>query len=249
MAMLSGADLDVEAVQSDLTDDDILVVKTREGRAAARPAWMWNGTPTSLTLSWNPDGTQHDYGQKYLSKKHCLCCGDSGFRQHCLKCRKNSCSTCQQGRDKSKIIPCFYLNKEDVPYQANFYGNVDCFLPMCARRDSQGFQSAEDMRMHARSRHKMEYQAYMETIQANKADELDILRGQINALMSAAVHGNAPVDVPIGEAVKIAEDLLVIKNTVLDELEAPLYVSDKPAKPKKARKKRAQSVRNLSAKT
>ena len=208
MVLLTNIDLEAETPDF-APDDDALVVKTKEGRAAAREAWMWDGTPTVLTLSWNPDGTQHDFGHKYLAKKHCLCCGDSGFKRHCLKCRKNSCSTCRQSTDKSKIIPCFYLNKDDVPYQAKFYGDINCFLPMCARRDSQGFQTEEDMRMHAMSRHAKQYEAHEAVTRSTHDRELDQLRGQVNLLLAAQV---APTE------------------------EAPLYVSDKPTEPKKTRK-------------
>lgn len=185
---------------------------------------MWDGTPTVLTLSWNPDGTQHDYGHKYLAKKHCLCCGNSGFKRHCLKCRKDSCSVCQRATDKSKIIPCFYLKKDDVPYQAKFYGDVNCFLPTCARRNSQGFQTEEDMRMHAMSRHTKQYEAHEAVKQATQTSEMDQMRAQINALTADRLNNSG----------RVAE--------MLRAPEAPLYVSDKPAKPK--RKKR-RSSKNL----
>lgn len=134
-----------------------------KGRPAARRAWTWNGMESLLPLAWNPEGTMHDGARRYLLKRHCTCCGRSGFRGvQCLACVKNTCSACKSSTVKGKIIPNFYLKKEDVPFPARFYGDVDCFLENCTRRGSMGFMSEQDMRMHARTRHKMEYQAYLE---------------------------------------------------------------------------------------
>lgn len=253
MVLLSQIELDGEE-PGPITDDDVIVVNAkegREGRAAARQAWAWDGTPSVLTLSWNPDGTQHDFGQKYLSKKHCMCCGFSGFRRHCTKCRKNFCPECSQGTDRSKVIPCFYTKKDDVPFQGKFYGAVNCFLLTCARRDSQGFQTEEDMRMHAMSRHTKQYEAHEAVKRATQTSELDTLREQINLLLAAQLRGGQPPEVVINAdstpSGKIIQDLagnmidppLLSDLTILaDAAKAPLYISDKPPKPTKARKKR-----------
>jgi len=130
-------------------------VKQEKGRASARRAWMWNGTETLLPLAWNPDGNVHDGARKYLYKKHCNCCGYSGFKKKidkplaCPQCVFIGCAKCRQGKDTSGIIPCFYLLKDDVPNQSKFYGDIDCFIPECPRKGSTGFQTEEDMRIHA----------------------------------------------------------------------------------------------------
>ncbi len=210
-----------------IPDDEVLSVRTRDGRAAARSAWMWDGTPTVLTLSWNPDGTAHDSGAKYLLKKHCMCCGDSGFTRHCRKCRKNACGTCNSSRDKSKIIPCFYINKDSVPFQSKFYGDINCFLETCARRSSQGFQSEEDMHMHAMSRHTKQFEAHQAVKRSTQASEIDSLKEQVNLLLAASILPGAKT------VIAGIEEL-----TAGDLGEAPLYVSDKPTKSKKTRRKR-----------
>ncbi len=210
MVSLTSVELEEESPDFALTDDDVIVVTTKDGRAASRPAWMWDGTPSELTLSWNPDGTRHDYGHKYLEKKHCLCCGDSGFKRFCRKCRKNSCGTCRNATDKSKIIPCFYIKKDDVPYQAKFYGDIDCFLPTCARKDSQGFQSEEDMHMHAMGRHTKQFEAHQGVKRSTETSKMDALQNQVNLLL--------------GDRLRTEE--------------APLYVSDNPPKPRKNKRKR-----------
>lgn len=191
-------------------------VKQERGRPAARRAWMYDGTETVLPLAWNPDGTAHDFARRYMRKRHCMCCGLNGvFRQNrCNDCVFNNCTKCKASADPKQIIPCFYLKLEEVPFPQNVYGSIPCFLPLCPRSKAYGFLTSEDMRVHARSRHQMEYQAHMETIAANKTDEMDQMRAQISTLMSAALHGNAPVDRPIGEAVQIAEELMVIQDAV-----------------------------------
>lgn len=190
-AALSVAPLSPLAQTPDLTDGgNINGVKLRpgrdksatRGRPAARGAWMWNGTYTVLPLAWDPDGRVHDGARRYLSKRHCLCCGASGFRGHCRSCRNNACINCNAGTDRKKIIPCFYLRKEDVPFPAKFYGSIPCFLPLCPRQGGRGFQTQEDMRMHARTRHRMEYQVHLDTIAASKTDEVALLRQQVAEL-------------------------------------------------------------------
>lgn len=165
----------------------------QKGRANARRAWMWNGTETVMPLAWNPDGTAHDGGRRYLLKRHCLCCGSGGFRgARCLNCVKNNCSRCNGSSDRKKIIPLNYLKKEDVPYPERFYGDIPCFLPFCIRRADRGFKTEEDMRMHARSRHRMEYQAHQETLNAAKADQVEVLQRRLDTLLAGQANGTKP---------------------------------------------------------
>lgn len=182
-----------------------------QGRPAARAAWMWNGTATTLPLAWDPDGKNHDGARRFLLKRHCLCCGRGGFKGSCPYCRKAGCANCAAGTDPKKIIPCFYLKKEDVPFPQRFYGSVNCFLPFCPRRDGRGFQTQEDMRMHARSRHRMEYQAHLDTLAANRQDELDYVKQQLSVLLA---ERSAPPPKPA------------------EPPKAPLYVKE-PKEPKK----------------
>lgn len=172
--------------------------KLTQGRDNGRRAWMWNGTESVIPLAWNPEGTTHDGGLKYLRKRHCLCCSAGGFRgNRCPACTKNNCQNCAAGLSKKPnmlgngnpnsgyIIPNFYLKQEDVPFPTKFYGSFDCFLPTCIRTASQGFKTQEDMRMHARSRHKMEYQAHLETLNSSRSDELADLKQQLSDLKTA----------------------------------------------------------------
>ena len=164
--------------------------KQSKGRPAARPAWMWNGTESLLPLAWNPDGTMHDGARRYLLKKHCLCCRTGGFRgKVCPNCAKSNCDQCGAGTKPKNLIPCFYLRKEDVPFPARFYGSINCFLELCPRREGKGFLTQQDMRVHARNRHKLEYQAYMEAQQAAKSDEIASLREQVNSLIAGRENG------------------------------------------------------------
>lgn len=175
--------------------------KLAQGRATVRRAWMWNGTESMLPLAWNPDGTRHDGGRHYLRKRYCLCCHAGGFiGAQCPSCVKKSCPDCGASSDRKKIISCFYLRKGDVPFPTRFYGSIDCFLPFCIRRDGRGFLTEEDMRIHARSRHRMEYQAHMEVMAARKGDEVAELRRRLDALMAitmvsqaSALQGSATV--------------------------------------------------------
>ncbi len=171
--------------------------KVGKGRANARLGWMWNGSETTLPLGWNPDGTMHNGARPYLLKRHCTCCNQSGFRgTQCPNCVKNQCTRCGSSTDKKKIIPNFYLKKENVPYPTKFYGIINCFLSTCIRRDDRGFRTQEEMRMHARSRHGMEYQAFMETQAAEKADEVTILRQRLDAMMLAQAQPSEKVSEP-----------------------------------------------------
>ena len=158
-------------------------IKVTEGRASVRRAWSWNGTESMLPLGWNPEGTRNDGALPYLLKRHGLCCGNSGFRgRKCPNCVKNLCANCKSSTTAKQIIKNFYLNPEEVPHQEKFYGDVDCFLPSCPRRGGIGFKTAQDMRVHAMSRHKMEYQAFREAEEADKSSEVDDLRKRIEQL-------------------------------------------------------------------
>ena len=179
--------------------------KVEKGRAAARRAWMWNGTETVLPLAWNPDGTVHDGARRYMLKRHCLCCNAGGFRgMQCPNCSKNQCTHCASGTDRKKIIPNFYLKKDNVPFPSRFFGSIPCFLSNCVRRDDRGFLTQEEMRIHARSRHRMEYQAYMETQAAERVDEVTILRQRLDAMMLAQTQA-APVVESITVSDRIAQ--------------------------------------------
>ncbi len=165
-------------------------VKQDKGRATVRRAWMWDGTESMLPLAWNPDGTQHDNARRYLLKRHCLCCNTGGFRARpgqraqCPNCVKNNCMVCHSSTDPSKIIASFYLTMEAVPFPKNVYGQIDCFLPTCTRRVSNGagFKTDQDMRMHARTRHKLEYESHMEGERASRTDEIEVLRQRLDAM-------------------------------------------------------------------
>jgi hypothetical protein len=169
--------------------------KVEEGRPAARQAWMWNGTATLLPLTWNTDGTMHDGARKYLLKRHCLCCKTGGFRAaQCPNCVKSRCHLCHASTKPKTVIACFYLTKDAVPFPTRFYGDIDCFLKECARRgEGAGFLTEQDMRFHARSRHKLEYEAFQEAQESVKGNEMADLKAQINAMMLVqAQNGSAP---------------------------------------------------------
>lgn len=170
--------------------------KAKTGRPAARLAWSWNGTETVLPLAWNPEGKRHDGGRHYLLKRHCLCCRNTGFSgRQCPDCAKKNCAQCHGSTDtvtshllengknvKGWIIPAFYLSKENVPFPARFYGAIPCFLPFCPRTGDRGFLSEEEMRIHAASRHKMEYRAFLEAQAMRRQDETADLRKRIDDL-------------------------------------------------------------------
>ena len=116
----------------------------------------------------------------------------------CPNCVKNGCIQCGGSTDRTKvhalpngsvihgwIVPNFYLRKEDVPFPTRFYGPINCFLDFCARRGGQGFLTEQDMRVHARSRHRMEYAAHMETLAAARTDEMESMRKRLDALTSS----------------------------------------------------------------
>jgi len=178
--------------------------KMKQGRPAARRAWSWNGTESLLTLAWNPEGNRHDGARHYLLKRHCLCCKITGFiGRQCPSCVKSRCVRCNGSADhatphtlgngkvvKGWLIPAFYLRPEDVPFPERFYGDVPCFLTMCPRREDRGFKTEEDMRMHAQSRHRMEYAAHLQTQQSRRRDEVDMLREELLQLRTQLANGN-----------------------------------------------------------
>ena len=163
-------------------------IRQTVGRPTVRRAWMWNGTETMLPLTWNTDGTQHDNARRYLTKRHCLCCNTGGFRTRagqlpqCPNCVKNNCNVCGSSSDPKKIIPSFYLIQEQVPYPTKFFGDIPCFLDECPRRGAKGFLTGQAMRLHATSRHKKQYQAYLEATQADRRDEISRLTARIDKL-------------------------------------------------------------------
>jgi len=193
-----------------------------KGRPVARRAWTYNGSETSMTLAWNPDGTDHDYGRRYLAKRFCLCCKSGGFKfskklgARCPNCVKNNCSNCGASTDTSKvhvlgngktvkgwIIPCNYLRKEDVPFPARFFGSVNCFLEACIRRDGRGFVTEEDMRMHAKGVHRTEYQIWMDVSASRKNTEVESLRNRLDALMAQmSINGGAAIPTVKGPRVR-----------------------------------------------
>ena len=188
-----------------------------KGRAAARRAWTWNGSETLLPLAWNPEGTVHDGARPYLRKKHCLCCHQGGFKgRQCPNCVRNRCVGCGGSTDPKKIIANFYLSKEKVPFPQRFYGDIPCFLPMCPRQGSMGFKADEDMRMHARTAHRMEYESYQEAQQFRRADETESLRRRLDEMGSLLMRARGA---PEPEAAGVGAPA------------APLYV--KEPKPKK----------------
>ena len=196
-----------------------------QGRATARRAWMWDGTETVLTLGWNPEGTEHNGARPYLAKKHCHCCGYNGFRltaktPGCPECIKKQCPRCQGGRDKSKVIPCFYLRRDKVPFPRETKTDVDCCIATCWRRDGNGFKDEPDMRFHARTKHRQEYQSYMESQASQRGNETAELRARVDALTTALLERGAPAAPPARPGVPMP----------------PLYVSDKPPRPRKPRK-------------
>ena len=185
-------------------------VKQAQGRAAARMSWMWDGTPSVLSLKYDPSGKSHDGAKPYLLKRHCLCCGHGGFRgSQCPNCVRNQCVNCKGSTTRGKIIPNFYLRKEDVPFPQKIFGPVDCFLQLCTRRGAQGFKSEEEMRMHARNRHRQEYQAHMDALASQKTDQVAMLERRIDGLMAAIAQsgGTVPQPTPTRQEGEAAREL------------------------------------------
>jgi len=183
--------------------------KVEEGRAAARRAWTWNGTETLLPLAWDPSGKIHDGARRYLLKRYCKCCNQAGFRgAQCVTCVKSGCVRCRRSTTPGTVIPAFYLRMDDVPFPERFYGSIGCFLKMCPRTGDRGFKTEEEMRMHAQSRHRLEYRAYIETVSSRRADEVEVLKRRIDELMLSRTRENSepePTSKPRGRPRKAPE--------------------------------------------
>ena len=190
----------VESIDQELSEETFEVPepvtnesrKASYGRPAGARAWMWDGTETTIVLAWDIHGKTHDGGRRYLQKKHCLCCGISGFREHCVKCRKETCQRCRSGNDKSQIIPAIYLKKADVPFTQELYGTVDCFLPSCTRRDDRGFRNLEEMHMHATGRHTAQWVAHQTAQESRETGQVALLQQQVAALTAAMLQNQVP---------------------------------------------------------
>lgn len=170
-------------------------------RANAIRAWRWDGAESTLPLGWNTRGTKHNGARPYFLKRLCLCCRAGGFvKARCPVCVRSSCTRCQGGTKQGQLIPVYYAREEDVPYPTKFYGEIPCFLETCSRQGTMGFKSEQGMRMHGRSRHRVEYQVWQEVKAASRSDELETMRQQIAALMAAQVQGAAAPSQPIAVA-------------------------------------------------
>lgn len=165
--------------------------KREPGRPNARRAWTWDGRETTIPLAWDTAGKQHDGGRKYLMKRHCSICNFSGFYGRvCPDCRKKG-----RAQSPGAMTPAYYLKFSDVPVKQQFFGKVDCFYPLCVRRGQYGFKSDTEMRQHAASKHRMEYRAYMESQNARDKSEMDALKQQVAALVTAQIN-SIKVSVP-----------------------------------------------------
>jgi hypothetical protein len=219
-------------------------IKMAKGRPNVRQAWMWDGTSSLLTLAWNPEGTQHDGARHYLRKRTCLCCKVGGIIPRrgqpfaCPTCAKTNCDKCMAGTDrthevtlgdgtliKGYVIPTFYLSKALVPFPTKFFGDIDCFLPNCVRTGAKGFMTQEDMRIHARSRHKLEYLAWIEVKEATRPDEVGKLQARLDAVLLQLSQGQTPVVDP--ETLNTPESSSEESATSGEAEEAPLYISTK----------------------
>lgn len=155
------------------------------GRPTVRNVWLWNGVPSTIPLAYTPSGKQHDGGRRYLLKRHCTVCNNTGFYGPvCPQCKKN-------GRELAPSVPAYYIKLEKVPERHQFFGAVDCFVAVCPRRGKYGFVDEPQMRQHAMSRHRMEYRAFMDAQGASTKTEMDAMRQQITALMTAQITGRA----------------------------------------------------------
>ena len=155
--------------------------KREPGRPTVRRVWTWDGRESMIPLSYEPSGKRHDGGRKYILKRHCVVCNETGFYGSvCPQCRNH-------GRRIAPPVPAFYLRKEQVPNQQVFFGAVDCFVPTCVRRGQYGFKTEVDMRQHAMSKHRQEYRAYQDAAQSRASTEMDTLRQQVAVLTTAAL--------------------------------------------------------------
>ena len=156
----------------------------------------------------------------YLLKRHCMCCGEGGFRaSQCPKCVASYCVRCNSSTTPDKLIATFYLRLDEVPYPVDPYGDIDCFLGQCVRRGASGFKTDQDMRMHARLRHRMEYQTFLESqggvnseiadlrrlvmeMQAKQAQPVMVEPEIVQQVEEAETRlAQSPVTTPVGESV------------------------------------------------
>ena len=93
---------------------------------------------------------------------------------------------------RSWIIRNYFPRKDTVPFPERFYGSINCFMPLCVRQGAMGFKTDQDMRMHARSRHKLEYQSYLEAQQMGGSEELVLLRRRVDELTTAQLQRVPP---------------------------------------------------------
>lgn len=215
-------DVDLELIDLQLSGEDLqlpeAVTKDGYGRPAGWRAFMWDGSETTVVLKWDIHGKTHDGGRHYLGKKHCICCGFSGFREHCTKCRKDTCSRCRSGNDRKQIIPAIYLREADVPFPQLIYGQVDCFLPTCIRKGDRGFRDLEEMHMHATGRHTAQFQAYRQVQESQETSQVTRLQQQVAALTAAMLTGKTSVDEPAPKRRTRAK-----KEPATGTSDAPLY--------------------------
>lgn len=217
-------DANLESIDLQMSEEDLqvpeAVTKDGYGRPAGWRAFMWNGSETTIVLAWDIHGKTHDGGRRYLSKKHCLCCDFSGFREHCTRCRKDTCTRCRSGNDRKQVIPAMYLREADVPFPQQVYGEIDCFLPSCTRRGDRGFRDLEEMHMHATGRHTAQFQAYRQVLESQETSQVAILQQQVAALTTAMLTSKANGDTPAEKPVK-KRRTRVTKTTGTSD--APLY--------------------------
>ena len=176
------------------------------GRPVGRRAWDVFGTESVLALKWNPDGDVHDGARSYLQKRHCTCCHFGGFRlgpklRGCPQCIKNNCARCVGGTVRANIIPQFYLRETDVPFPVKRYGSVDCFLPLCPRREGVGFKTQEEMILHARAKHRGEWEAHLQVAALGRVEEVTSMREEL-AFMRRRME---QLQAPQPQAVAVAE--------------------------------------------
>ena len=189
-------------------------VLQQKGRPVARHAYRWDGAESLLPLSWNPEGTRHDRAQKYLMKRHCERCGESGFT---LSAKTgNRCPRCG-ATGKAALVSCYYLKFEDVPHKIQRYGHVDCFLVSCIRRGAYGFIDEAAMRMHAGMKHTRQYQAFQEAKRSTDSSEMDVLRTRLDNLMLLLAKGGPPVvtepvETPKGPSVRLTPREAALKS-------------------------------------
>ena len=156
--------------------------KREPGRPTVRNVWRWDGAPSTIPLAYEPSGKRHDGGRKYLLKRYCTVCNYAGFYgQVCPQCEK-------AGRDIAPPLAAYYLKKEQVPKPQHFFGNVNCFVPVCVRHGKFAFLNEDQMREHAMSKHPREYRAHQDSQRSEADKELVSLRETVNILMKEGLE-------------------------------------------------------------